>query len=266
MEYLAVASRLAQDAARLIMSLCRESLSRNHKEDRSLLTEADLLSDRLLREGLSEAFPQHTILTEENEIQGAPDAEWVWLVDPLDGTNAYAKGIAGFSILVGLLKAGQPHLGVIVDPLEGLVYEAIRGEGAFIMEGGKRRRLQVSRRSDCREMPLITTTSFPEELLKKIVRRLETPVCQPLNSVGIKVGLVVRQVADIYLNHHPVHYWDTCAPQVILEEAGGRITGLDGKPLEYRMATDSTSHPPTLCTNGTKHSEIVALLRNLIPT
>lgn len=239
------------------MDLRRESSSDRLKEDRTIVTKADWVSDRILREGLAAHFPDHAILTEESGFSGSPDAEWIWLVDPLDGTKAYAKGIHGFSILVGLLREGRPYLGVVIDPMGGFVYEAVRGQGAFVTTGGKRRPLHVSRRSEFKEMPLVTSIDAPKEILQKIARGLQTPLCDPIHSVGIKVGLVARQCSDIYLSYHPVHYWDTCGPQVVLEESGGLMTYLDGTPLKYLIGGPNSHDDSILATNGMRHAELV---------
>lgn len=255
-----IARELALKASNEVIRLLHQPIHQERKKDRSLVTEADLRSDSILREGLAKAFPDHAIVTEEDGLSGKVGSDWVWLVDPLDGTKAYAKGIPGFCVMVGLLKEGRPHLGVVVDPLQNLIYEAVRGQGAYLTSQGKRSRLQVSSRHDFFKMPLVTSTGFKEDLLKRIVDRLRTPVCEPINSVGIKVGMVMRQEADIYLNHHTVHYWDTCAPQIILEEAGGRFTLLDGTPLQYDLAGDHSHGALTLATNGTRHEELIGIL------
>ena len=162
--------------------------------------------------------------------------------------------------MVGLLRAGEPYLGVVIDPLEGHAYEAIRGQGAFHVLNGKRTPLHVTERNNFSEMPLVISTGFPEEKLKTVRETLTGPVVEPINSVGIKVGLVVRQVGDIYISHHPVHYWDTAAPQIILEEAGGTFTRLDGQPLKYSLGSSNSHNVPTLATNGTRHRQLADLL------
>lgn len=267
---LSTATRLAQEATRVVMELRTGPISKTRKEDRSWVTEADLRSDKIIREGLAQAFPDHSILTEESGLSGKTGSDWIWVVDPLDGTKAYAKGIHGFSVMVGLLKEGQPHLGVVVDPIEGLLYEAIRGHGAWLTslgkEGGKKTRLKVSDRNKPSEMRLVTSRDVPQEMIEKIRSVLNGPLCAPINSVGIKVGLIVRQEADIYVNPHSVHYWDTCAPQILLEEAGGRFTRLDGKPLTYAMDGKPSHDALTLATNGTLHSEIAGLLSGIVST
>lgn len=262
-DFLAVAKDLAQEAACVVLELQKKPLSQSRKEDKSLVTEADLQSDRIIREGLLKKFPEHGILTEEGGFLGKQGSDWVWVVDPLDGTKAYAKGISGFSVMIGLLKEGSPYLGVVADPIEGRIYEAIKGKGASLIQGMKKTSLYVSERSRFDVMPIATSTGFPEAAKEKLKSTLQGSFCQPINSVGIKVGLLVRQEADIYINHHAVHYWDTCAPQIILEEAGGIFTKMDGSPLGYDLTSDHDHHALTLASNGTRHEEICHLLTSL---
>ncbi len=259
-ELLETASRLAQQASQKVMELLKGPISQGRKEDHTIVTEADLRSDEIIRGGLSKAFPDHAILSEEDGLSGNPDSEWTWLIDPLDGTKAYAKGIAEFSIMVGLLKKKTPYLGVVVDPLGGLVYEAVKGEGAWIQSKGDRRRVHVSERREFSRMPLVVSTGCPSDPLEKTRTLLKGPVLPPINSVGIKVGLLVRSQADIYISHHPVHLWDTCAPQVILEEAGGQLTALDGSPLIYAPAKKQSHDVLILGSNGTRHADLARLI------
>lgn len=259
--WLEVAEGLAINAASEVMSFFQTELHAKRKADSSPVTEADLASDRLIRQGLRTNFPSHAVLTEENGLDGDPNSEFIWLIDPLDGTKAFAKGIPGFCVMIGLLRSGRPHLGVVVDPIEGRVYRALRGAGASLNEGGQTFRLQVSQRRDFVEMPLVVSTGFPEAPLKKIQSDFVSPLLPPINSVGIKVGLLVRGEADLYINHHPVSYWDTAAPALILEEAGGLFTSLDGRPLDYTMVPPFGHGRKTLASNGQRHTEAVERLK-----
>jgi 3'(2'), 5'-bisphosphate nucleotidase len=109
-------------------------------------------------------------------------------------------------------------------------------------------------------MPVITSKGFPEQLRRGLEQKCGLSFLEPINSVGVKVGYMVRRLADIYLNHHPVRHWDTCAPLVILEEAGGRMTHWDGTPLSFEGA-EGNAHPhPTVATNGVRHDELISLL------
>ncbi len=154
-EWLATARTLAEQAAVAVMQMKDGPLNKQRKADKSIVTAADLKADQILREGLQAAVPEHSIITEESGLHGTSDAEYVWLIDPLDGTKAFAKGIPGFAVMVGLLQQGQPYLGVVVDPIEGRTYEAIRGGGASITEAGERRALHVSDRADYTAMRLV---------------------------------------------------------------------------------------------------------------
>ncbi|HSA59220.1 MAG TPA: 3'(2'),5'-bisphosphate nucleotidase CysQ [bacterium] len=261
--FLKTARDLALKASREVLSLLHQPLQQHRKHDNSLVTEADLRSDAILREGLAKAFPDHAVLTEENGIVGSPGAEYVWMIDPLDGTKAFAKALPGFSVMVGLLKNGVPHLGVVADPLQARLYEAVRGAGAFQAHAGNRSALKVSKRAQPKDMRVVVSTGFPEKAMARLKAVCPGPLLAPINSVGIKVGLVVRQEADIYVSHHPVHFWDTCAPQAILEEAGGVFTKLDGSPLVYDLLSDFAHTGLTLATNGTRHAELVVKLAGL---
>ncbi len=261
--FLAAARGLAYEAGRRVMELLRLPLVAVRKPDQSILTSADHASNDILRAGLRKAFPAHALWSEETGLDGSAGAEFAWLIDPLDGSSAFAKGIPGFSVMLGLLRAGQPFLGVVYDPVDQRLFEAVRGGGAFQWSCGRRGPLRVSHRTDWMAMPVITPTGFPPDLKRNVGRKMPVHFLNPLNSVGVKVGYLARQVADLYLNHHPVHLWDTLAPLVILEEAGGRMSHWDGTPLAYDLHGTLIHPQPTLASNGTRHEELVTIMKGL---
>jgi len=261
--FLDVATDLAKKAAAEIAKLLKTPTVQYQKADHSLCTEADLKSDELILTGLRQNFPDHAILSEETGLSGNPRSEFVWMVDPLDGTKAFAKGIPGFCVMVGLVKEDEPHLGVVVDPLEGHIYQGIRGQGAFHIQKGRREALRVSSRRDFSQMPIALSPNFPEEALRKIQEELKGPLLEPIHSVGIKAGLLLRQIGDLYLNHHPVSYWDTCAPKIILEEAGGLMTRWEGSALTYELTPPYAHEGLTFASNGTRHLDVVEILTKI---
>jgi len=263
-DFIDIARQLAQEAGRCVMELRKSELVKQRKADQSLVTNADHAADRIIREGLRNNFPKHAILTEESGLDGEINSEYLWVVDPLDGTRAYAKGIAGFSVMIGLLRKGEPFAGVVYDPWEGHLYEAIRGLGTYHTVNDKREQVTVSKRKEWEQMPLVTSTGFPEAMQKSVQEKVVCPWLTAINSVGIKVGLLVRQEADIYLNHHHVNYWDTAAPQIILEEAGGVFSQSDGQPLLYDLTGGYQHKHPTLATNGRRHSEFVRIIQGIL--
>ena len=262
--FLGPARDLAVAAGRKVLALLKDPLVRSRKADHSLVTNADHAANDLLREGLRSRFPEHALLSEETGLEGPADAPLRWLVDPLDGTRAYARGEPGFSVMIGLLHAGRPVLGVVYDPLADRLYDAARGHGAFLTEGGRRSPLRVTERWAWPEMPVITSTGFPAVLRERLATDPGLKFLDPINSVGIKVGYLVRGAADLYLNHHPVHYWDTAGPLAILEEAGGRMTHWDGSPLTYNGDDRYAHAPPTVASNGPRHADVVTLVRGAL--
>jgi fructose-1,6-bisphosphatase/inositol monophosphatase family enzyme len=114
---LSIVRDLAREAGRRVMELLRSPLVTSRKADHSLVTNADHAANELLCAGLRRRFPDHGILSEETGLEGPPGAEFLWVIDPLDGTRAYAKGLPGFSVMVGLLRNGQPQAGVVYDPI-----------------------------------------------------------------------------------------------------------------------------------------------------
>ena len=263
-DFVEVARELAVEAGRRIMELRQRDVVKERKADKSIVTNADHAADLIIREGLRSHFPQHAILTEESGVDGNLEAEYVWVVDPLDGTKAFAKNTPGFSVMIGLLRKGEPFAGVVMDPWEGHVYDAIRGLGTFHTFNGKREQVHVSKRKEWNEMPIVTSTGFPAPYEKALKEKQPNPWLPPINSVGIKVGLLVRQQADLYVNHHHVHYWDTVAPQIILEEAGGVFTFSDGRPLVYDLKGTLQHQDPTVATNGRRHSEFVRIIQEIL--
>ena len=260
------ALELASLASEKILQILKTNFSTQKKEDNSPVTIADLEADQIIREGLLKSFPQHAILTEENGLISNDKSEYVWLIDPLDGTKAFAKKIPGFCVMIGLLRSGIPHMGVVADPLDKSIYCALKGEQAYKLQGPFRKILNVSDRSRSQEMPLVVSTGFPKPALEKIKAHFSCPLLDPINSVGIKVSYLIQKKADVYLNHHDVSLWDTCAPQIILEEAGGLFTKMDGNPLSYsELKVPYSHHAKTFASNRKKHQEWVEwLMENLI--
>jgi 3'-phosphoadenosine 5'-phosphosulfate (PAPS) 3'-phosphatase len=243
-------------------------LVRTIKADDTLVTNADHAANDLIIQGLRAAYPDDEILSEETGLDvpvkkgtNVPPGTNVprWLVDPLDGTKAYARGTAGFSVMLGLVVAGRPVLGVVYDPMEDRLYEARRGGGAYHTQGGRREAVRVSRRTGP-ERAVITSTGFSAPLRAHLARTLGVRFLDPINSVGVKVGYLVRGAADLYVNNHGVHQWDTAGPLVILEEAGGRFGHWSGEPLSYPASGTFDHGGPTAATNGLGHDELLAAL------
>ncbi|PIE66455.1 MAG: hypothetical protein CSA24_00085 [Deltaproteobacteria bacterium] len=260
---LEVAIALAREAGAAIEQVRRAGFEARHKSDRSPVTAADLAADKILREGLTAAFPADGLLTEESGWVAPPNAHRAWVIDPLDGTNAFVDGaIRGYAVQVGLLVDGAPRLGVVFEPRFDRLFYAVAGQGAWLATGGAApTRLRVSAHAKPSEMPVVTSTTMPAERRQRLLD-LGFPDGGRLRSVGIKVGELVTGRADIYVSDHPVKYWDSCAPMIILTEAGGQAAHVDGRPMTYVLGGQVHHDGGAFyMSNGPRHEAVGEALR-----
>ncbi len=262
---IAVAERLAREAAAIVAGYFGTGIKVEYKPGEGPVTQADREADALIGRGLRAAFPDDGLLTEETPDDGSRRTrERVWMVDPLDGTADFVRGRTGFAVMIGLCVAGRPVLGVVLQPTSGVLYRATAGQGAVeVGPDGRVRRLQVSSVDDPAEARLVASKSHRDEAIDRVRAALHIHDELNVGSVGLKLGLIARGERDLYVN--PASHaslWDTCGPEAILAEAGGRISDLDGAPLDYLGA--SPRHTRGLvASNGRLHGAVLEKLRPL---
>lgn len=203
------------------------------------VTAADRAVSDLCVSRLRAEFPQDAVLSEEIPDDGARrSATRTWLVDPIDGTKDFIAGRGGFSVMIGLLVDGEPRLGVVYQPTVDRLFYAVSGSGAFVEESSEKpapRRLHVSAFSDLHDARMVSSASSREKVVAEVRERSGISDEIQIGSVGIKLSLIAAGERDLYINPAgKTKLWDTCAPSVILHEAGGRLTDLLGRPLNYR--------------------------------
>jgi 3'(2'), 5'-bisphosphate nucleotidase len=183
--------------------------------------------------GLRERFPDDGILSEESrDSADRLSRERVWIVDPLDGTREFIDGIPEFAVMIGLAVNGAAVLGVVYCAASDELYMAAAGGGAWLESGGRLERLRTEPAGE--SLRLVGSRSHPDARLLRIRDELGIDDVRPSGSVGVKCALIARNERDLYV--HPVPYlkeWDTCAPEVILREAGGTVCDCLGEPLRY---------------------------------
>lgn len=216
----------------------------------SPVTAADHAANRVIVDSLRREFPGDAILSEESVDTAARlDARRVWIVDPLDGTKEFLGQNGEFAIMIGLVAERRPVLGVVYMPDGDRTYTAAAGEGAWIEAGGERRRLE---RAVAEGPPrMVGSRSHPDPLIRRMQEALGVVDVRPSGSVGVKCALIAEGERDLYV--HPVPYlkeWDTCAPEVILREAGGTVTDCNGDPLRYNKADPRQPHGIVACAPG----------------
>ncbi len=230
------------------------------------VTIADRTASKIIVAGLSEVFPHDGILSEEEfDDKTRLEKKRVWIIDPLDGTSGFIERTGDFAVQIGLAEAGSAVLGVVFMPLQNILYFAVQSEGAFVVENNAPPELlHVSAKTDFAKMVLATSRHHRSPRMSQIAERLNLKTEVQRGSVGLKVGLIAQQKADLYIHLSPrTKHWDTCAPEIILTEAGGAMTDLFGDKIIYNTA-DVHNHNGVLATNGAAHDAAVKNLKPLL--
>lgn len=226
------------------------------------VTTADTASDAYLREEIIKLFPEDKILSEESGILPNDYTGRVWMIDPLDGTRAYVEGSESFSVMIGLAIEGVAMLGITYAPMSNVLYYAEKGFGAFVVREGKSEQIHVSAINSVRDARIVDyrrTAGF--RILDKYVDALGFKVAGIEGTNTLKVGRIAEGNAEVVINTNTnVCKWDFCAPQVILEEAGGKVTDTEGNPIDY-LSSKTSLDKSFVATNGILHQVILEALK-----
>jgi 3'(2'), 5'-bisphosphate nucleotidase len=230
------------------------------------VTAADREANELIVSRLRHEFPDDGILAEESsDSEHRLDKDRVWLIDPMDGTKNFIARNGEFAVQIGLAVGGESVLGVVYTPVRGVLYRAVRNGGAWMESGGKpAARMSVSRRTKPGEMVLTSSRSHRSPRMERVVGALGFKKDIRSGSVGVKIGLIAERRADLYLHLSPsTKQWDTCGPEAILTEAGGRMTDLFGLPLRYNGERIDNQNG-IVATNGAAHEVVIENLAPLL--
>ncbi len=261
----AAARQIVIDAAEVVLDWHRRGVEVEWKGEDDPVTSADRAADDLILDRLRAEFPDDAVLSEERRDDlSRLEAERLWIVDPLDGTKDFVSGTGDFAVMVGLAVAGEAVVGAVCKPLDMKVWHAARGEGALLeVPGEAARQLRVSEVTDPADMRLVVTRSHRFALLEEVITTLGITRERPLGSVGLKVGALSMTDADLYVHMSPgTKEWDTCAPEVILSEAGGVMTDCFGERLPYNDR-DVMRHRGVIASNGRAHQQVIEALAPL---
>lgn len=264
---LEVAGRLARQAGELAVSFRDGDLEIELKPGDEPVTIADKRASDLVVEGLAAAFPDDVIISEENaDDLRRLEAERVWYVDPIDGTKDFIRGDVGFCVMIGLALGGRPALGAVYHPPSKRLFCAAPGSGAWVLPtDGDPERLAVSDVSELSGVRLVASKSHRSPALDQVKGVLGISSELNIGSVGLKLALIAAGERDLYVNPSSrTSVWDTCAPEAILVEAGGRLS--DGRGRSLRYDTTDVGHRSGLVgSNGHLHDAAIARLEPLFP-
>lgn len=196
------------------------------------VTEVDEACERYLIDAIAKERPNASVLSEESGASGSPDADEVWIMDPLDGTRNYVEGIPFFCVSVGMAKSGRVEAGAIYDPVHDEMFYARRGAGAYL-NGAPIRVSKEKTLDDClisvawvkRKVERTHFLHYIDEISR------ETSYFRRYGSAALAMAYVACDRSDGYLQGG-LNPWDVAAGIVIIEEAGGVVTDFDGSPLD----------------------------------
>jgi 3'(2'), 5'-bisphosphate nucleotidase len=206
------------------------------KSDSSPLTRADLAAHKVIEDGLSAAFPELPILSEESEpISWEQRRDWIryWLVDPLDGTREFIKRNGEFTVNIALIERGVPVLGVVYAPVLEKLYWGYDAVAWCKHAGGAARAIQVIQEGEeVSPFRVVASRSHRSAELERFLADLPPHECVAMGS-SLKFCLVADGTAHLYPRIGPTMEWDTAAADAIVRAAGGAVTTLNGEPLVY---------------------------------
>lgn len=234
---LQVAARLARQAAEVIREVYDTPFAVVQKSGGGgPVTEADRRANELIVAGLQAEFPGDEIVAEES-AHLAPKRDRVWFVDPLDGTREFVDRNGMFAVHIGLAIEGKAVAGVVHAPIQRALWSGAVGHPCTLELGHDKRELMMQpvKRTDA--LRLLVSRSHKSKKTEKIKQALGITQVREQGSVGLKCALLAMGEADLYL--HPSNKssrWDSCAPQAVIEAAGGQLTDFAGVPYEYRGA------------------------------
>ncbi len=246
----------ARDAGQILLEKFGRGIYVTKKGDINLVTDADLASEELIIERIKSHYPKHSILAEEagNAVIIGGDNTWKWIIDPLDGTTNFAHGYPCFCVTLALEHDGEIVLGVTFDPTRNELFAAERGRGASL--NGKP--IRVSDTADLSESLIVT--GFPYDFKRRddFARHLTAFLLQSRGvrrdgSAAIDMAYVACGRFDGFWEEG-LNPWDMAAGLLLIEEAGGQVTGYNGSKFNIY-------NPPILASNGLIHSQMLEILR-----
>jgi 3'(2'), 5'-bisphosphate nucleotidase len=219
-----------------------------------------------LVEELKRSFPGDGIVSmDDHDHHHAFFRSRVWIIDPLDGTLEFTRRKNEFAVMIGLSIDGAARLGVIYQPRTQKLYYAISGSSAFLMANRAAQILQVSRESDPLAMTIAHSRLHHTPHIDLLQRQIGIKNAISYGSIGLNVGLICESLVHVYV-HAKRHAkpWSTCAPDVILHEAGGRLTNLSNAHIRYGIE-ESMNLGPAIASNGTIHDRIIEAAKAVLP-
>jgi 3'(2'), 5'-bisphosphate nucleotidase len=252
---------LAITAGHAILEVYATDFDVQAKGDESPLTQADLASHRCIVAGLNALTPDIPIISEEEGLPAfAERSQWqrYWLIDPLDGTKEFVNRNGEFTVNIAFIDNGRPLLGVVHVPVQEKTYIGCEGHGSELRTAESVTAIRVAESSND-PVRIVGSRSHRGSSLDAFLDKVGKSDMVPMGS-SLKFCVVAEGRADIYPRLGPTSEWDTAAAQAVVEQAGGKVLELDGKPLSYNQKENILN--PYFVVTGASDRDWLALLAN----
>ena len=252
MDLSTIAIEAARQAGELALSQLHQPQQVRQKGPSDPVTATDVAAEDLIVHTIRQAFPDHQFMGEEGH-QGSADADYLWIIDPIDGTRNYAHGVPFFCTSIALARHGRLALGVIYDPLQKETFYAEAGKGAYL----NGQRIRVSRKTRLEDailsmslVPALQTgnAQVAMPMLARLQPRVES--VRIMGSAALHVAYVACGRFDVGFQDS-IHAWDVLAGVLLVREAGGIATDLRGQPVT------TSSHDCIVANNANFHEAVL---------
>ena len=206
------------------------------KDDNSPVTKADKASDKKIREILFKAFPSYSLLTEESaDDKTRLDNDYVWIVDPVDGTKEFVDKDDEFCVNIGLSYKHKAVLGVVLIPVTGEIYYGVEGLGSFYLRDKDSKPVRIHCNNKDKNLTILVSKYHTNEKEQEMIKRHSDVISNIVNlGATIKGCRIAEGKAELSCRYSSnTKEWDTCAMQAIVEQAGGYVLRFDGEPIYY---------------------------------
>jgi 3'(2'), 5'-bisphosphate nucleotidase len=271
----AIARDAGWGAAEILRSYYRGDTHRGDLDVRESkdgpVTAADLAANRFILQHLRTHLPDIPFgyLSEEDfktrrsqHDNGIIPGEWVWVIDPLDGTRDFVDRTGEYALHIALTHSGRPVIGIVVCPEAERLYCAIIGQGTTAYRpDGSTYSPRVRSCAEPGELAIVVSRSHRDARFNALLDRLPFADRRAVGSVGGKIVALIEQRADAYISlsgKSAPKDWDMAAPELVLTEAGGQFTRFDGSPLRYNTG-DPNQWGGLIATNGPCHTQLCQL-------
>jgi len=250
-----VAIQAVKEAGNVIMAHFPGEKRISYKEGRSnIVTDVDILSEEKITTLLQYEYPDFSIMTEESaDIAG--DSPYTWIIDPIDGTRNYAYGIPHFCVALALARDDELILGIVYDPVRGELFRAEKGNGAFLNDSP----ISVSTKTSLKESLIGFDLGYDADIGQEILGMAsalwpEVVSVRVMGSAALALAYTACSRLDLYI-HLYLYPWDLASGMLLIEEAGGMVTGLDGQRADIHSST-------VIATNREIHQDFMKRIRH----